>query len=51
VNIAERTGRLLLAFTLAYCLALLRGASREAEKAGEIWKFFVGGRVTEVEGR
>jgi len=33
VNIAERTGRLLLAFTMAYCLALLLGVSREAEKA------------------
>ena len=33
VDIAERTGRLLLAFTMAYCLALLLGVSREAEKA------------------
>jgi hypothetical protein len=33
VNIAERTGRLLLAFTMAYSLALLLGVSREAEKA------------------
>jgi len=33
VNIAERTGRLLLAFTMAYCLALLLGISREAEKS------------------
>src|SRR5260370_25476242 len=33
VNIAERTGRLRLAFTMAYCFALLLGVSREAEKA------------------
>jgi hypothetical protein len=33
VDIAERTGRLLLAFTMAYCLALLLGVSPEAEHA------------------
>ena len=51
VNIAERTGRLLLAFTMAYCLALLLGVSREAEKRGETWRFLVGARITEVVGR
>jgi Transposase DDE domain len=33
VDIAPRTGRLLLAFTMAYCLALVLGVSREAEQA------------------
>jgi len=33
VDIAERTGRLLLAFTMAYCLALVLGVSPEAEQA------------------
>lgn len=33
VRIAERTGRLLLAFCIAYCLALVLGVSPEAERA------------------
>lgn len=33
VRVAERTGRLLLAFTIAYCLALVLGVSPEAEQA------------------
>jgi hypothetical protein len=33
VRIAERTGRLLLAFCIAYCLALVLGISPEAEQA------------------
>lgn len=33
VRVAERTGRLLLAFTIAYCLALVLGVSAEAEQA------------------
>ncbi len=33
VNIDERTGRLLLAFTMAYCLALVLGISPEAQQA------------------
>jgi len=33
VRIAERTGRLLLAFCIAYCLALVLGISPEAERA------------------
>jgi hypothetical protein len=33
VRIAERTGRLLLAFCIAYCLALVLGASREGQEA------------------
>jgi hypothetical protein len=33
VRIAERTGRLLLAFCIAYCLALVLGVSPEAEQA------------------
>lgn len=33
VRIAERTGRLLLAFCIAYCLALVLGASPEALQA------------------
>jgi hypothetical protein len=33
VRVAERTGRLLLAFTLAYALALVLGSSAEAEPA------------------
>jgi hypothetical protein len=33
VRIAERTGRLLLAFCIAYCLALALGVSPEAERA------------------
>lgn len=33
VQVAERTGRLLLAFTIAYCLALVLGVSPEAEQA------------------
>jgi hypothetical protein len=33
VRIAERTGRLLLAFCVAYCLALVLGVSPEAEQA------------------
>jgi hypothetical protein len=33
VQVAERTGRLLLAFCLAYCLALILGISPEAEQA------------------
>jgi len=33
VRIAERTGRLLLAFCIAYCLALILGVSPEAEGA------------------
>ncbi len=33
VDIAQRTGRLLLAFTMAYCLALLLGVSQQAEPA------------------
>jgi hypothetical protein len=33
VRIVERTGRLLLAFCLAYCLALVLGVSPEAERA------------------
>ena len=35
VRIAERTGRLLLAFCIAYCLALVLGASAQAQKARE----------------
>jgi len=33
VQVAERTGRLLLAFCIAYCFALILGVSPEAEKA------------------
>jgi hypothetical protein len=33
VRVAERTGRLLLAFCIAYCLALVLGVSPEAEQA------------------
>jgi hypothetical protein len=33
VRIAERTGRLLLAFCIAYCLALVLGVAPEAQKA------------------
>lgn len=33
VHVAERTGRLLLAFCIAYCLALVLGVSPEAERA------------------
>jgi DDE family transposase len=33
VRIAERTGRLLLAFCIAYCLALVLGVSPEAQRA------------------
>ncbi len=33
VRIAERTGRLLLAFCIAYCLALVLGVSSEAQRA------------------
>jgi hypothetical protein len=33
VRIAERTGRLLLAFCIAYCLALVLGVSPEADRA------------------
>ena len=33
VRVAPRTGRLLLAFTLAYCLALVLGSSEEAGQA------------------
>jgi hypothetical protein len=33
VHVAERTGRLLLAFCIAYCFALILGISPEAEKA------------------
>ena len=33
VQVAERTGRLLLAFCIAYCFALILGASPEAEQA------------------
>jgi hypothetical protein len=33
VRIAERTGRLLLAFCIAYCLALVLGVSPEAQAA------------------
>ncbi len=33
VHIAERTGRLLLAFCIAYCFALVLGVSPEAEQA------------------
>ena len=33
VRVAERLGRLLLAFTIAYCLFLVLGVSREAEQA------------------
>lgn len=33
VQVAERTGRLLLAFSIAYCLALVLGVSTEARQA------------------
>lgn len=33
VRVAERTGRLLLAFSITYCLALVLGVSAEAEQA------------------
>ncbi len=33
VRLAERTGRLLLAFCIAYCMALVLGASGEAQRA------------------
>src|SRR5881397_3268456 len=33
VRVAERTGRLLLAFCIAYCLALVLGATPEAQRA------------------
>jgi len=33
VRVADRTGRLLLAFCIAYCLALVLGASREGQAA------------------
>jgi hypothetical protein len=33
VRIAERTGRVMLAFCIAYCLAICLGASKEAEEA------------------
>jgi len=33
VRVAERTGRLLLAFTIAYCLALVLGSSKQAQLA------------------
>jgi hypothetical protein len=35
VRVAERTGRLLLAFTIAYCLALALGVSSQAQAARE----------------
>ena len=33
VRLAERTGRLLLAFCIAYCMALVLGVSKEAKRA------------------
>jgi hypothetical protein len=33
VRVTERMGRLLLAFTIAYCLALVLGVSKEAQRA------------------
>jgi hypothetical protein len=51
VDVAERTSRPLLAFTMAYCLALVLGVSPEAERARgdpEIRRFPADILVTEV---